>query len=81
MDVERQRVSMLVKLAPGAAYPSHTHAGIEELYLLDGELEIDGRVLYPGDYSRAEPDTSDAVVRSDTGCICVLITSTADLLR
>ena len=30
-DTERHRVSMLVRLAPGARYPAHTHAGVEEL--------------------------------------------------
>jgi hypothetical protein len=28
-DTERHRVSMLVRLAPGATYPAHTHAGAE----------------------------------------------------
>ncbi|HEY3917905.1 MAG TPA: cupin domain-containing protein, partial [Stellaceae bacterium] len=50
-DVERHRVSMLVRLAPGASYPAHTHAGVEELHLLDGELWIDERKLCPGDYN------------------------------
>ena len=35
-DTERHRVSMLVRLAPGARYPAHTHADVEELHLLDG---------------------------------------------
>src|ERR1041385_4253996 len=30
-DSERNRVSMLVRLAPDAKYPAHTHAGVEEL--------------------------------------------------
>src|SRR5580704_3779401 len=50
-DAERHRVSMLVRLAPGASYPAHTHAGAEELHLLDGELWINGRKLVPGDYN------------------------------
>jgi anti-sigma factor ChrR (cupin superfamily) len=74
------RVSMLVRLAPGAAYPPHTHAGVEELHLLDGELWIDDRKLYPGDYNRGEPGTADHRVWSETGCTCVLITSTRDVL-
>jgi DNA-directed RNA polymerase specialized sigma24 family protein len=79
-DREQDRVSMLVWLAPGVAYPPHTHAGIEELYLLDGELMIEDRKLYPGDYNRAEPGTGDQFVWSGTGCICVLLTSTRDVL-
>jgi RNA polymerase sigma-70 factor (ECF subfamily) len=80
-DSATDRVSLLVRLAPGFAYPSHRHADVEELYLLDGELWIDGRRLVPGDYNRAEPGTSDHVVWSGTGCSCVLITSAKDVLH
>jgi DNA-directed RNA polymerase specialized sigma24 family protein len=80
-DAEKDRVSMLVRLAPGAAYPPHRHAGVEELYLLDGELIIDDKTLHPGDYNRAEPGTGDQHVWSETGCTCVLLTSTRDVLQ
>lgn len=80
-DTERHRVSMLVRLAPGTDYPPHIHAGVEELHLLAGELWIDDRKLYPGDYNRGEPGTSDKRVWSETGCTCVLITSFRDVLR
>jgi anti-sigma factor ChrR (cupin superfamily) len=80
-DTERHRVSMLVRLAPGASYPGHTHAGVEELHLLDGELWIDDRKLFPGDYYHAAAGSGDERVWSDTGCTCVLVTSTNDTLR
>jgi quercetin dioxygenase-like cupin family protein len=80
-DTERHRVSMLVRLGPGASYPPHTHAGVEELHLLDGELFIDGRKLVPGDYNYGAPGAVDQHVWSETGCTCVLITSTNDVLR
>jgi anti-sigma factor ChrR (cupin superfamily) len=79
-DEERERVSMLVRLAPGVVYPPHTHAGVEELHLLDGELWIDERKLFAGDFNRAEPGTSDQLVWSETGCTCVLVTSLRDTL-
>lgn len=79
-DTEKQTVSMLVRLLPRVEYPPHTHAGVEELHLLDGELWIDDRKLYPGDYNRAEPGTGDRRVWSETGCTCVLVTSTQDRL-
>jgi ChrR Cupin-like domain len=79
-DVESDRVSMLVRLAPGIDYPPHRHAGIEELHLLHGELMIDDKKLYPGDYIRAAPDTVDHRVWSETGCTCVLLTSAKDLI-
>lgn len=80
-DTEKQMVSMLVRLAPGADYPPHTHAGVEQLHLLEGELWIDERKLYAGDYNRAEPGTGDKRVWSETGCTCLLVTSTQDILR
>jgi hypothetical protein len=79
-DAEKHRVSMLVRLGPGVDYPPHRHAGFEELHLLDGELWIDDRKLFPGDYNRAEAGTADKRVWSETGCTCVLITSTQDVL-
>ena len=80
-DTEKKMVSMLVRLAPGGEYPPHTHAGVEELHLLEGELWIDERKLYPGDYNRAERGTGDKRVWSATGCTCVLITSAEDRLH
>ena len=79
-DNERDRISMLVRLEPGAAYPPHIHAGVEELHLLYGELWIDERQLSAGDHFRAEAGTSDRRVWSATGCTCVLITSSQDVL-
>jgi anti-sigma factor ChrR (cupin superfamily) len=81
MDEEKHMVSMLVRLAPGASYPAHTHVGVEELHLLDGELWIDERKLFPGDYNYGEPGAGDQRVWSETGCTCVLMTSTKDVLR
>ncbi len=80
-DAENHRVSMLVRLAPGARYPAHTHAGVEELHLLDGELWIDQRKLFPGDYNYGAPGAGDDRVWSETGCTCLLVTSTNDILR
>lgn len=80
-DVTRDRVTMLVRLAPGVEYPAHRHAGTEELHLLDGELWIQDRKLLPGDYYLAEAGSLDTRVWSETGCTCVLTTSPSDTLR
>ena len=79
-DTKKERVSMLVRLAPGAEYPPHRHAGVEELHLLHGELMIDDKKLYPGDYNRSEANTVDHRVWTETGCTCVLLTSTRDVV-
>jgi anti-sigma factor ChrR (cupin superfamily) len=79
-DTEKNCVSMLVRLAPGAEYPPHRHADVEELHLLHGELIIGDRTLYPGAYHRSEAGSVDHHVWSETGCTCVLLTSTHDTL-
>ena len=80
-DTERDRITMLVRLLPGVSFPPHTHAGAEELHVLDGELRIGDRLLHPGDYKYGEPGTSDARAYTETGCTCVVITSPSDVLR
>jgi anti-sigma factor ChrR (cupin superfamily) len=80
-DTEGHRVGMLVRLAAGASYPPHVHAGVEELHLLDGELWIDERKLVPGDYNYGAPGAVDERIWSETGCTCLLVTSTDDVLR
>jgi quercetin dioxygenase-like cupin family protein len=80
-DSETGRVSMLVRLAPGAEYPPHTHAGVEELHMLEGELMVDDKKLYAGDYLRSEAGTTDHRVWSESGCTGVLLTSTRDVLH
>jgi len=67
-------------LAPGASYPAHIHAGIEELHLLHGKLKVDDRTLYPGDFIHSEAGSVDHRVWSETGCTCFLLTSTEDVL-
>ena len=79
-DTEKNSVSMLVRLLPGTDYPPHCHAGVEELHLLHGELMVDEKKLYPGDYIRAEAGSRDHRVWSETGCTCVLMTSTKDAI-
>jgi PAS domain-containing protein len=81
IDAARHRVSLLVRLGESASYPAHTHSGVEELHLLDGELWIDDRKLLAGEYNYGAPGTGDNRVFSETGCTCVLITSTQDILR
>jgi anti-sigma factor ChrR (cupin superfamily) len=79
-DLATDRISMLVRLAPGVSYPAHRHSAREELHLLHGELMIDDRKLFAGDYYCAEPGTVDTRVWTATGCTCVLMASGRDEL-
>jgi quercetin dioxygenase-like cupin family protein len=79
-NTENDSVSMLVRLDPGTDYPGHTHASIEELHLLHGTLKVDDRTLHPGDFLHREAGSVDHRVWSETGCTCLLLTSTKDPL-
>jgi hypothetical protein len=79
-DTDLGQVALLVRLAPGVEYPPHTHAGVEQLYMFEGELRVDARSFRAGEYLRSEPGTSDRRVWTETGCTGLLITSTRDVL-
>ena len=73
--------SSFVSLSPRSRPAAPARPSAPELHLLDGELWIDERKLYPGDYNYGAPGAGDERVWSETGCTCVLITSTKDILR
>lgn len=80
-DRERNCVTMLVRMAPGTAYPTHRHAGVEECLVLEGDLRVPpGRHLHAGDYQRAAGDSLHGVQSTDTGCLLFIISSTEDEL-
>jgi hypothetical protein len=41
---------------------------------------IDDRKLYPGDYLQSEAGSVDRRVWSETGCTCILLTSSDDAI-
>ena len=63
----------IVRCEAGARLPAHTHASPEFLFVLDGELIQNGRRLGPGWATVGAAGSVDADVRSDTGCVFVLV--------
>lgn len=74
VDHERQTQTMLMRLAPGAKFPSHPHRGPEECLVLEGDLRIDDEILLPGDFQRGEPGSRHMTQWTELGCL-VLITA------
>lgn len=68
--VSRMR-SMVVKAAAGVVYPLHQHRGIEEIYMLEGELVLNGQTYLAGDYIRSYPNSMHAPSTS-TGCMFLI---------
>ena len=74
VDEPNQRITMLLRLAAGSRLPSHPHPGVEEVYMLDGDLHgEDGNVLSAGDYQRSEAGTVHIEQWSVGGCTALLI--------
>ena len=63
----------VVRVEPGARFPIHTHERLEFVFILEGALIQTGRRLGPGWASVASAGSIDEGVRSDTGCVFVLV--------
>jgi ChrR Cupin-like domain len=59
----------LVRAEAGFEYPSHRHGGVEEIYMLSGDLELEGITYYAGDYIRSAPGSTHAPAYSVDGCM------------
>jgi quercetin dioxygenase-like cupin family protein len=68
----------LVKLESGARYSAHKHAGVEELYVLEGDLHYDVGVLVAGDYCSGESGTFHSVSHTENGCVLLVRASCED---
>lgn len=74
-DKARKCNTSLVRMDAGAHIPSHHHAFIEELFLLSGDLQVEGQVMRAGDYCRADFGSVHAESFTDDGCLFLLMTS------
>jgi quercetin dioxygenase-like cupin family protein len=75
MDHDRQRVTALVRMAPGSRYDNHRHTRTEELVVIEGSCYCGGKLLQKGDYHRAEAGSIHLDTRTDEGSLMLIITS------
>ena len=80
VDPARRYVTMLVRMDPGSSYPGHLHAGVEECFVLEGELRVGEEVLRRGDYQRAEEGSEHGVQWTEKGCLLLIVSSQDDEL-
>ncbi len=79
-DAGRGVTTMLVRMAPGSTFASHTHHGAEELYMLEGECLCQGERLYAGDYHRAESGSTHGVTSTENGCLMLVISPEIEIV-
>jgi anti-sigma factor ChrR (cupin superfamily) len=77
-DPQTGMLVSLLRVEAGGSYPSHRHAGAEQTYVLEGDVVFDDHTLYAGDYEVAAPSTKHSIVRTNTGCMVLLINHKAD---
>jgi anti-sigma factor ChrR (cupin superfamily) len=79
-DTVRGYATVMVRMTAGTHYPSHKHAGVEELYLLEGDLSVDDMAMRAGDYCRGEAGSIHKEIITHSGCLFVLTSSHQDQL-
>jgi anti-sigma factor ChrR (cupin superfamily) len=67
------RSMQLVRFAPGASFPLHTHAGPEFIYLLEGSAIQEGQPLSAGWSAVAATGTTDSNFHSPAGCVFLTV--------
>jgi quercetin dioxygenase-like cupin family protein len=75
-SVSRMR-TLMVRARGGIKYPVHQHRGVEEIYMLEGELEIEGNTYAAGDYIRSSPNSIHAPFTA-TNCMFLIRSSIDD---
>ncbi len=80
VDHKRDYVTMLVRMQPGSAYPSHRHGGFEECYVISGDLVVGDLVMTAGDYQRAEGGSVHVMQSTREGCLLYIVSSQHDEL-
>jgi quercetin dioxygenase-like cupin family protein len=75
VDSDRKYNTSLVRMEAGARYPSHHHAAIEELFMLSGDLHVEGQVIRAGDYCRGDSGSVHGETFTDAGCLFLMMAS------
>ena len=65
--------TLLIEFAPGTSYPGHLHESTEQVFVLSGSLQTEGRLLGPGDFIHADAGTQHQMLYSREGCRALLI--------
>ena len=73
-DKEKREITCLLRLEPGSEFPLHRHAGVEEIFMLEGDLVVEGEVCHQGDYIRSLPGSTHSSM-TQGGCLLLMKSS------
>ena len=65
--------TLLVKMQPGAVYPTHEHWYAEQCYILEGSvIDSTGVTAFAGDFICMPAGSTHGEIRTETGCVFLL---------
>ena len=78
-DPVRGELASLIRMIPGARYPSHHHhASVEHCYVLEGDLVFEDHTLTAGDYSAGSPNNDHGSATTTQGCLLFIVHNLRD---
>lgn len=80
VDKGRGMATLFLRAEPGAVYPSHSHHGPEECYVLRGSVVIDGRTLHAGDFHHADDGSEHGEITTIDGADVLIVGAIDDYL-
>lgn len=80
VDPEHDRVTLLIRMDPGARYVPHRHGGPEQCLVLEGDLHEDDLVFHAGDFQCAAGGSTHGVQWTENGCLLLIVSSLHDEL-
>ena len=72
-DRKANRRTIVLQMDPGTELPDHDHAGMEEVYVISGDLSIGNEGLGAGDYFRIGAGAEHGTPRTTGGCTCIIV--------
>jgi anti-sigma factor ChrR (cupin superfamily) len=80
VDVERDRVTMLVRMDAGASYVPHRHAAPEQCFVLEGDIREGDDVFRAGDFQCVARGSTHGAQTTESGCLLLIVSSLHDEL-
>ena len=73
VDKERDTVTTLVRLDPGAKISAHRHLGVEQCLVLEGDMRSGATLLHAGDFNCAMAGTVHEEIYTERGALLLIV--------
>jgi anti-sigma factor ChrR (cupin superfamily) len=77
-DAVSSMYTALVRIPAGRELPAHRHTAPEEMYVIEGAVQVGDVVAQAGDVCHADAGSVHPTMRSATGCLLLIVASSRD---